>query len=71
MKTPEIGDVWKDVDDQVLIHIISKNIDNSFDILVSDTKEVWDVKDWQLNEYYTYVGKAKSRVEQLFEIEEK
>lgn len=71
MKTPEIGDVWKDVDDQVLIHIISKNTDNSFDILVSDTKEVWDVKDWQLNEYYTYVGKAKSRVEQLFEIEEK
>ena len=68
--TPEVGDVWKDADEQVLIYIIRGDKNKNCEILVSDSKDVWDVQGWQLNEYYTYLGKSKANINDLFKTEQ-
>lgn len=69
--TPEAGDVFQSVvDPDVRIHIVDNN-KNGCVILVSDKREVWDLNLWHyFKDDYTYLGKSKASVNDLFKTEE-
>lgn len=69
---PEVGDVFQSVvDTDIRIHIIDR-YKNGYEILVSDKREVWDINEWLYwKDDYTYLGKSKANINDLFEIEEK
>lgn len=71
-RIPEIGDVFQSNEDKdVRLHITGKN-NVGFEAVVSDKKEIWDIDSWYFDEeYYTYLGKSKASIEQLFEVENK
>ena len=71
IKTPEIGDVFQSNEDKdVRLHITGIN-DVGLEAIVSNKKEVWNIDSWYFDEdYYTYLGKSKVNVEQLFEVKD-
>ena len=68
---PEIGDVFQSNEDKdVRLHITGIN-DVGLEAIVSNKKEVWNIDSWYFDkEYYTYLGKSKVNIEQLFEVED-
>ena len=68
--TPEIGDVFQSNEDKdVRLHITGKN-NVGFEAVVSDRKEIWDIDSWYFDEkYYTYLGKSKANINDLFKTE--
>ena len=67
---PEIGDVFQSNEDKdVRLHITGIN-EVGLEAIVSNKKEVWNIDSWYFDkEYYTYLGKSKVNIEQLFEVE--
>lgn len=68
--TPEVGDVFQSKEDKnIKLHITGKN-EVGLEAIVSDTKEVWNIDSWYFDErYYTYLGKSKANIEDLFKTE--
>lgn len=68
---PEIGDVFQSNEDKdVRLHITGIN-NVGLEAIVSNKKEVWNINSWYFDKkYYTYLGKSKANVEQLFEVED-
>lgn len=69
-RTPEVGDVFQSNEDKdVRLHITGKN-NVGFEAVVSDKKEIWDIDSWYFDEkYYTYLGKSKVNIDDLFKTE--
>lgn len=68
--TPEVGDVFQSNEDKdVRLHITGKN-KAGLEAIVSNRKEVWDIDSWYFDkDYYTYLGKSKASVDDLFKTE--
>ena len=68
--TPEVGDVFQSViDTDIRVCIIDK-YKNGYGILISDKREIWDIKEWiYWKDDYTYLGKSKANIEDLFKTE--
>ncbi len=68
---PEIGDVFQSNEDKdVRLHITGIN-NVGLEAIVNNKKEVWNIDSWYFDkEYYTYLGKSKVNIEQLFEVED-
>jgi hypothetical protein len=71
-KTPEVGDVFQSKEDtDIKLYITGKN-NVGFEALVSNSAEIWDIDSWYFDEdYYTYLGKSKVNIEDLFKTENK
>ena len=67
---PEIGDVFQSNEDKdVRLYITGIN-DVGLEAIVSNKKEVWNIDSWYFDkEYYTYLGKSKSTIDDLFKVE--
>lgn len=68
--TPEVGDVFQSVvDTDIRIYIIDK-YKGGYEVLVSDKREVWDINEWHYwKDDYTYLGKSKANINDLFKTE--
>ena len=71
--TPEVGDVFQSKENKdIRLHITGKNEKNKAGLkaIVSNRKEVWNVDFWYFDEeYYTYLGKSKASIDDLFKTE--
>lgn len=67
---PEVGDVFQSKEDtDIKVYITGKN-NVGFEALVSNRAEIWDIDSWYFNEdYFTYLGKSKVNIEDLFKTE--
>ena len=69
-KTPEVGDVFQSKEDtDVRLYVTGIN-NVGLECLVSNNREIWDIDSWYFDEnYYTYLGKSKINIEDLFKTE--
>lgn len=67
---PEVGDVFQSKEDtDVRLYVTGIN-NVGLECLVSNNREIWDIDSWYFDEnYYTYIGKSKCKVEDLFKTE--
>ena len=67
---PEVGDVFQSKEDtDIKLYITGKN-NVGLECLVSNNREIWDIDSWYFDEdYYTYLGKSKVKIEDLFKTE--
>lgn len=69
-KKPEKGDVFQSKENpDVRLYVAGIN-DVVLECLVSDNQEIWDIDSWYFDEdYYTYLGKSKVNISDLFKTE--
>lgn len=67
---PEVGDVFQSEEDtDVRLYVTGIN-NVGLECLVSNNREIWDIDSWYFDEdYYTYLGKSKVKIEDLFKTE--
>lgn len=67
---PEVGDVFQSKEDtDVRLYVTGIN-NVGLECLVSNNREIWDIDSWYFDEnYYTYIGKSKVKIEDLFKTE--
>ena len=67
---PEVGDVFQSKEDtDIKLYITGKN-NVGFEALVSNRAEIWDIDNWYFDEdYFTYLGKSKVNISDLFKTE--
>lgn len=67
---PEKGDVFQSKENtNVKLYVIGIN-DVVLECLVSDNQEIWDIDSWYFDEdYFTYLGKSKVKIDDLFKTE--
>lgn len=68
-ETPEVGDVFQSNEEKDVRLHITRNNNGLLEAVVSKKDEVWSIDSWYFDEdYYTYLGKSKVNIEQLFEV---
>ena len=67
---PEVGDVFQSNEDtDVRLYVTGIN-NVGLECLVSNNREIWDIDSWCFDEnYYTYLGKSKANISDLFKTE--
>lgn len=67
---PEVGDVFQSKEDtDVRLYVTGIN-NVGLECLVSNNREIWDIDSWYFDEdYYTYLGKSKVNISDLFKTE--
>ena len=67
---PEVGDVFQSKEDtDVRLYVTGIN-NVGLECLVSNNREIWDIDSWYFDEdYYTYLGKSKANLSDLFKTE--
>ena len=66
---PEKGDVWV-TEDGSKLHIMYVNNDDEYEVFAQNADATWIVN-MEFLEDYTYLGKAKGSISDLFEIKDK